>query len=232
MTAVRRMSVIVPVYNQADHIERVLQEYLDVLAQAPVETELIAVVNGSRDQSLEICRAVATRNPALRVLSIDAPGWGNAVRAGLSAAGGDLICYTNSARTSAVDLLTFIRYGVANPTSVIKAVRKIRDSWQRRVGSLLFNLECRALFDLFYWDINGTPKVFPREFDKLLTLQRGDDLIDVEFAVRCQGERYPMLEVPMFSSSRHGGRSTTSYAAAVRLYFRAFRMAREWREKE
>ena len=44
----------------------------------------------------------------------------------------------------------------------MKANRKIRDNWRRRLGSLLYNLECRALFDLANWDINGTPKVFPR----------------------------------------------------------------------
>ena len=64
---------------------------------------------------------------------------------------------------------------------MLKANRTIRDSFQRRVGSLLFNLECRALFDLPTMDVNGTPKVFPRAFAKLLELARDDDLIDVEF---------------------------------------------------
>ena len=51
---------------------------------------------------------------------------------------------------------------------VIKASRKIRENWKRRLGSLLYNLECRALFDLPYWDINGTPKVFGRHFIPLI----------------------------------------------------------------
>jgi hypothetical protein len=54
----------------------------------------------------------------------------------------------------------------------VKANRKIRDHWSRRLGSLLYNLECRALFDLSVWDVNGTPKVFPRSCDRAAQLTR------------------------------------------------------------
>jgi glycosyltransferase involved in cell wall biosynthesis len=229
VTRVGSVSIVIPVHRQADHIERVLGEYVAALALVPVPCELIAVVNGTDDGSLEICRRVAGSSSSVRVIPLDESGWGNAVTAGLAAASGDLLCYTNSARTSGDDLRMFIEYGVANPRAVVKAERKIRDGWQRRVGSLLFNLECRALFNLFIWDINGTPKVFPRSFDKLLALSRRDDLIDLEFAVICQTAGYPMLAVPVFSTSRRGGRSTTNYTAALRMMGRAFRMARERR---
>ena len=112
---------------------------------------------------------------------------------------------------------------------MIKANRKIREHWTRRLGSLLYNMECRTLFDLSNWDVNGTPKVFPRAFAKLLELTRDDDLIDLEFSVICRHESYPMLEVPIFSHRRHGGRSTTSLRSAVRLYWGAYTMWREAR---
>ena len=76
---------------------------------------------------------------------------------------------TNSARTTSDDLVRLLLHGVTNQSVVVKANRKIRDNWRRRVRSLLFALECRALFDLANWDINGTPKVFPRRFAKLLS---------------------------------------------------------------
>jgi hypothetical protein len=92
-------------------------------------------------------------------------------------------------------------------------------------------LECRALFDLSYWDINGTPKVFPRKFDKLLALTREDDLIDAEFNVICRRENYPVIEVPILSYRRHGGRSTTSYRSAVRMYLGALQMWNDLRRQ-
>jgi glycosyltransferase involved in cell wall biosynthesis len=223
------VSVVLPVHNQADHVAGVVREYEAQLARLPVPHELILVVNGSTDDSAKVCRELEASHPAVRSLESAEGGWGRAVRLGLEAARGDLLCYTNLARTRAEDLTLVLLYGLVNPDVVIKANRKIRDSLYRRLGSLLYNLECRALFDLSYWDVNGTPKVFPRTLEKLLALTRQDDLIDVEFNIVCRREGYLMLEVPILSSVRHGGRSTTSHRSALRLYWGALSMWREMR---
>jgi Glycosyl transferase family 2 len=187
----------------------------------------VLVPNACRDQSPEICRALAERHEAVRVVELAEGGWGRAVRAGLADARGDLLCYANSARTQPAMLTLMLVYATAYPNVVLKANRTIRDSFARRVGSLLFNLECRALFDLPTMDVNGTPKVFPRSFAKLLDLRRNDDLVDVEFLLACRSEGYPLLEVPILATERHGAESTTGYRSAVRLYLGAWRMKRE-----
>lgn len=218
------LSIILPVYNQADHIEAIVTEYEAVLQNLPYAHEYILVVNGCRDASLEVCQQLARRFERVRVVHSVAGGWGLAVRLGLHAARGDILCYTNSARTSPQELLLSLLYAVSNPGTVIKANRKIRESWRRRLGSLLYNLECRMLFDLSAWDINGTPKVFPRAYTKLWNLTRDDDLIDAEFNIICRREGYPMLEVPVFSTRRHGGSSTTNYRSAIKMYWGILRL--------
>ncbi|QZZ21434.1 glycosyltransferase [Leptothermofonsia sichuanensis E412] len=223
------ISIILPVYNQADHIGIIVQEYEAALTKVRQPYELILVVNNCRDRSLEVCQALAEQSSTIRVVHSQKGGWGLAVKLGLQAAQGDILCYTNSARTSPEDLTLMLLYAVVYPNVVIKANRKIRDSLERRIGSLLYNLECRTLFDLSYWDINGTPKVFPRYFERLLKLQCNDDLIDAEFNVICRQENYPMLEVPIFSTKRHGGRSTTNYGSAFKMYVGAFRLWRRMR---
>ena len=222
----RFISIVLPVYNQAEHVGDVVKEYEKALAKVPDPHEFILVVNACHDNSLEICRALEKEYESVRVMHSEKGGWGLAVRLGLAEARGNLLCYTNSARTSPQDLTLLLFYAIAYPNVVIKANRKIRESWQRRLGSLLYNLECRTLFDLSYWDINGTPKVFPRTFDKLLTLTRDDDLIDLEFNVICRHEGYPMLEVPIFSRRRHGGKSTTNYHSALKMYWGVYQF---WR---
>jgi dolichol-phosphate mannosyltransferase len=223
------ISIVLPVSNQADHVGRVVQEYEGALASIPWPHELLLVVNGSRDRSLEICQSLATQFDSVRVLESKRGGWGLAVKMGLGASRGDLLCYTNSARTSPQDLTLLLLYAVVYPNVVVKANRKIREKLSRRIGSLLYNLECRTLFDLSYWDINGTPKVFPRKFDQLLKLSRDDDLIDAEFNVICRRLEYPMVEVPIFSTRRHGGRSTTNYRSAMNMYWGAYQMWRAMR---
>jgi glycosyltransferase involved in cell wall biosynthesis len=218
-------SVVVPVYNQADHIEAVLKEYLKALERLDFPTEILPVINGPRrDQSLEICRSLQQQHRSIRTLCIDQGGWGRAVRHGLSQAGGDLICYTNSARTTAKDLVLMLLYGSVHTDCVVKANRKIRENWRRRLGSLLYNLECRYLFDLAYWDINGTPKVFPRSFAPLMDLREDGDLIDLEFNAICRRLDYQVLEVPIFSKTRHSGRSTTNWRSAYGMYAGAFKL--------
>ncbi len=221
------VSVIVPVYNQADHIRGVVSDYLESLRRLPGSFELLLITNGCRDNSIEVCDALASEFENVRAIHHDAAGWGNAVIRGIQESRGDLICYTNSARTTAGDLLLPLVYATVYPHVVVKANRKIRSGVLRRLGSLIYNLECRALFDLSVWDVNGTPKVFPRSFSKLLQLKRRDDLIDAEFNVICRREAYPIIEIPVFSSERHGGKSTTSLRSAVGMYVGAYRL---WRE--
>jgi glycosyltransferase involved in cell wall biosynthesis len=224
------ISIVLPIYDQADHVGSVVQEYEEALARVTTPHELILVVNGCRDSSLDVCRTLAKQYPSVRVIHSELAGWGLAVKLGLEAAKGELLCYTNSARTSSQDLTLLLLYALAFPNAVIKANRKIRESWDRRLGSLLYNLECRALFDLSYWDINGTPKVFPRSFDRLLSLTRDDDLIDAEFNIICRREGYRVLEVPIFSYRRHGGRSVTNYCSAIRMYWGAIQLWRNMRK--
>jgi glycosyltransferase involved in cell wall biosynthesis len=220
------LSIVLPVCNQADHVGRVVDEYEAALGSLPWPHELLLVVNGSRDRSYEISQELAARYESVRVFESKRGGWGLAVKLGLQASRGDLLCYTNSARTSPQDLTLLLLYAIVYPNVVVKANRKIREKLSRRIGSLLYNLECRTLFDLSYWDINGTPKVFPRKFDQLLRLSRDDDLIDAEFNIICRRQGYPVVEVPIFSTRRHGGKSTTNYRSALKMYWGAFEM---WR---
>ena len=175
------ISIILPIHNQADHVRSIVDQYEAILQKLPSPYELILVVNGCRDASLRICQELAQKYPTVRAIETPKGGWGRAVKMGIAQARGETICFTNSARTTANDLLLFILYAIANPDIVIKANRKIRDGWMRRLGSLLYNIECRTIYDLSNWDMNGTPKVFPRKFKNFLDLKRDDDLIDLEF---------------------------------------------------
>lgn len=228
MTPPSLISIILPVHDQADHIERLVKDHVRELVKVPAPYEMLLVENASRDATLDACRRLEAEFPCVRVISSEKGGWGRAVRLGLDHVKGEVICYANSARTSPEDLVICLLYAVAYGGTVVKANRKVRENWRRRLGSLLFNIECRTLFDLSNWDVNGTPKVFPRSFDALLGLKRIDDLIDTEFCVICRRLAYPMVEVPIFSRRRHGGRSTTGYASALRMYWGAVDM---WRKR-
>jgi len=224
------ISIVLPVYNEAERVTGIVESYLEALKTFPSPHEIILVTNGCRDNSKEVCAALARNNSSVRTIDAGEAGWGRAVKLGLQHARGEILCYTNLSRTTGEDLVLMLDYAIAHPNVVVKSNRKIRESWRRRLGSLLYNLECRALFDLSAWDINGTPKIFPRAFTGLLALTRDDDLIDAEFNVVCRRENYSLIEVPVFSYKRHGGRSTTNYRSAWKMYAGAFQMWRALRK--
>lgn len=221
-------SIVLPVHNQADHIGGLVDGYLAVLDRMPGRHQIVLVPNNCRDDSEAICEARHRAHPdTVKVVTLTEGGWGRAVKAGLAAADGDSLCYTNSARTSPEVLAMMLAYAIPYDKVVLKANRRVRDSVFRRFGSVLYNLECRALFNLATWDINGTPKIFPRSFGRLLQLQSDDDLIDAEFLAICAREGYPVVELPLLLTKRHGGNSTTNLRSAVRMYTGALRVRRQ-----
>lgn len=224
MTAIK-YSVVIPASNQADHIEAVIARFTDTLSALPDPSEVVVVVNNSRDATHQICQRLAEHDSRVRVVQSQ-PGWGNAVRAGLGEARGEILCYTNSARTQPADLLLALKYGTVNEEAVVKASRKTRDSLVRRLGSVLFNFEGRMLFGLAIWDINGTPKVLHRALRDELALRQKGDLIDLELAVACKRRGIPIVEIPVYLTKRHGGTSTTSVRSALRMYLTPLRWIR------
>jgi glycosyltransferase involved in cell wall biosynthesis len=219
------ISVVVPVHNEASHVVSMAEDLMSGLRGVGAAFELVLVPNACRDNTEEICRALGHADPAVKVAAIERGGWGVAVKHGLAHASGDILCYTNGARTGGRDLAIIVARALANPDSVVKATRILRENWSRRMGSLLYNVECRLLFHLPFGDVNGTPKAFPRKYAPLLNLTRDDDLIDVEFSRIVASERYPMLEVPIVSTNRRSGKSTTNYSSAFKMYLGALQMA-------
>ena len=228
----RLISIVLPVHNQASYIGAIIDGYRDVLGQLGHPYELVLSVNGSRDDSVDVCQKLAQAHPEVRVISDPRAGWGLAVKAGLRAARGDLLCYTNCARTSAADLRQLIATGLEHPGAVIKATRRVRDNWKRRLGSALYNAECRVLLGVKTRDVNATPKVFSRSHAPLLRLTSDGDMIDAEFLFICRRQGFPVIEVPIFGNRRQGGSSTTNYKSAVGMYVGAYRLWRATRGQQ
>jgi glycosyltransferase involved in cell wall biosynthesis len=189
---------------------------------------VLIVVNGSLDGTLGVCQELAAKHAEVRVLEAT-PGWGSAVKKGVSEARGSLICYTNSARTQADDLLLILSYGLVNDRLVVKASRKVRASVFRRLGSVIYNFEVRTLFGLAVWDVNGTPKAFPSSLRERLALTEDGDLIDMEFVVNCRRKGIPIVEVPVYITERRAGKSSTNFGSAWRMYTGALRAYRRLR---
>lgn len=84
----KKVSVIIPIYNVSDY----LRECLDsVIGQSLQELEIICVNDGSTDNSLEIVREYEARDPRIVVITGPNGGYGKAMNKGLDRATGQYI---------------------------------------------------------------------------------------------------------------------------------------------
>ena len=83
-------SVIIPVYNAEKTLKRCVDSLLE---QNCSDLELILVNDGSKDSSLEICKAYQNENNCVRVIDKPNGGVSSARNAGLDAAFGQYVLF-------------------------------------------------------------------------------------------------------------------------------------------
>ena len=217
-------SIILPVYNQETQIENLYTLYSSELNKLNISWEILFIVNGSKDKSWERAQFYSQKNPAVKSFLLEKGGWGRAVKYGLNMAKGEILCYTNSARTNIEDLITLLKISNVNKDLVIKATRVIRENYIRKIGSILYNLENRILIGTPLWDVNGTPKIIPAKYLKEFELFSEDDLIDVELMAKLYKNKHKIIEILILSTKRIDGKSTTKFKSALKMYLGILRI--------
>ncbi len=97
-----KISVVMSVYNGASRLPDTLDS---IFAQTETDFELIVVDDGSSDDTAEILRRYAARDPRLRVISQENRGLTRALIAGCDAARGDFIARQDCGDRSLPDRL-------------------------------------------------------------------------------------------------------------------------------
>ena len=88
-----KLSVIMPVYNTAKFLGRAIDS---VLAQSFTDFELILVNDGSKDDSLAICRSYEQKDARVKVIDKENGGAGSARNAGVAASNGEFVAFPDS----------------------------------------------------------------------------------------------------------------------------------------
>lgn len=100
-----RFSVIIPVYNASTTIEACVKS---ILNGKYTDFELILVDDGSTDNTLEICNALAITDRRIKVLQQQNSGAAEARNTGIKAAKGDYLCFSDSDDTVSEEFLFVI----------------------------------------------------------------------------------------------------------------------------
>lgn len=98
------LSLVIPAYNEARRLGDALAAAVVYFAEQPYSAELLVVDDGSSDETAAIAARIAATKPMIRVIKIPHGGKAAALRAGMGAAIGELIAFSDA------DLATPLSY--------------------------------------------------------------------------------------------------------------------------
>lgn len=95
-----RVTIVLPCYNEQDHVVQELERITAAMDASPYTYELIAIDDKSSDRTLEILRSVAHRFPQMQIMPFQRNGGsGTARRIGTREALGDIVVWTDADMT-------------------------------------------------------------------------------------------------------------------------------------
>ena len=215
--------MVLPCYNEAERLPGTLQTLLAHLSQDPGQVEVLVVDDGSTDATVEAADTIAAGDARVRVLSFHPNhGKGFAVRAGMLAAEGELIVFTDADGSYGPSELDQI-IGALHMAPVAIGVRAVTISgpMMRRVASRVFNLTIRGMLGLPFDDTQSGLKGFRRAAARAIFSQAQVDgfAFDVETLWLAHRLGLEVAEVDVQAMDRQGSK--------VRMLTDALRMLDE-----
>lgn len=194
-----KLSVIIPVFNEARTIEQVIHQ----VAALPFEKEILVVDDGSTDGTAE--KLDALRDGKVRVFRHPKNlGKGAAIRTALSEAKGEIILFQDADLeydpSDYPILLEPIEKGIAD---VVYGTRLMGGRPQRvhffwhKVGNNFLTLVTNVLYNTTLTDMETGYKVFRREILGSFPLRSNDFRIEPEVTVKVLKRKYRLYEVPI-----------------------------------
>lgn len=199
-----RVSVIVPTLNEAENLRYVLPRIPDWVY------EVVLVDGHSTDDTLEVARSL---RPDIRIVMEKKRGKGAALRAGFSAARGEIIVMLDAdGSTDPGEIPAFVGALLAG-ADFAKGSRFIQGggtsdmSPHRWLGNLGFVLASRLLFGGRYTDLCYGYNAFYAHVLPLLDLDSNGFEIETQMNVRALYAGLKVVEVPSFEADRIHGES-------------------------
>jgi glycosyltransferase involved in cell wall biosynthesis len=199
------LSILMPVYNEIERVERAITEVLDT--QLPTEFELIVVDDGSTDGTREILRG---GNWDSRVRLIEHPenkGKGAAVQTGLAEARGEFAAiFDADLEYDPTDLGLLMPPLLDGRTNASFGGRAFdgytSHSFLFVLGNKGVTFACNVLFNVYLHDIMTCHKMIRTDIFRSLPLRSAGFAIEPEITARLvqRGER--IFEVPVHYRAR------------------------------
>ena len=206
------LSLIVPCYNEEESCGITIRRLLEAFEAAGHRLEVIAVDNGSNDRTGEILAQLAVEHPLVRPLRVEVnQGYGFGVLSGIPQTRGRWAgIIPADGQVDAEDVVRLYESAAETRGDVVAKVRRRfrMDGLRRKLVSIAYNLLIRMLWPrLDSLDVNGSPKIMPREALLAMRLEARGWFLDPELMVKAHLMGLRVLELNVFARMRGNGTS-------------------------
>lgn len=212
------LSLVMPCYNEEKNAGRTIGRLVEAFRSSDHRLEIVAVDNGSTDGTLEVLRGCAEHHPDIRVVRVEENrGYGLGVLTGLPrcrAPWAGII--PADGEVDPEDVVRLFEEALATDGDVVAKVRRRfrLDGMRRKAISVAYNLFFRLLWPgVGSLDINGSPKIAPRERLEEMRLHSEGWLLDPEIMVKAHQMGLRVLELNVFARLRGRGESHVRLSA-------------------
>ncbi len=145
------LSVVIPAYNEERRLPQTLQSVVDYLARQSYTSEVIVVDDGSGDNTAQVVESFRVAHPTVALIRNDHRGKGYAVRAGMLAARGHIILFSDADLSTPIEeiaeLLPWFErgYGIVIGSREGAGAKRIKEPFYRHVMGRVFNFVVRLL---------------------------------------------------------------------------------------
>lgn len=222
---VMSISCIIPVYNEEDNIERIINEAENIFEQLVLDWEIIIIESGSTDGTRRKINEIIKNKKNIYAFNQEKKeGMGSALRLGYSKCKKDLVFHLEA--DSPFDMVYFkkaipilfendcvIGYRIGKKGQRFKwsyyNIGK-KGAFLRQIFHVGYNLILKVIFALTVRDVNFSFKIFKREHVQGLHLISNGWFIDAEVLLELRKKGILPIEMPIEYMDRTVGKSSVN----------------------
>jgi glycosyltransferase involved in cell wall biosynthesis len=199
-----KLSVIIPVYNESESIETILQRVQDT----GLVSEILMVDDGSKDGTRDILKTLDGKNNVRVILHEQNQGKGAAVRTGMNAATGDVLLIQDADLEydprDYSELLQPIKEGLADVvygSRFLGRAHRVTMFWHM-IANRLLTFITNILYNTILTDMETGYKVFRHEVISGMVIRANSFNFEPEFTAKILKRNYRIFEVPITFNPR------------------------------
>jgi len=225
-----RVSVVIPAFNEAEHILPVLDRVFEAVS---VACEVLVVHDSVDDTTVPYLEKYAEDEPRLvPTLNTGSPGPANAIRFGMREAKADVVVVTMADGCDDAQQIDQLARLVERGVVVAAASRYSRGGQQvgvptiKRTLSRLAGLSLNCFARVGTHDATNSFKAFSKEFVDMVGIESDAGFeFGLELVAKARRLRLPVAEMPTIWLDRRFGVSSFKLAAWLPRYLRWYRFA-------